>query len=93
MTTDGKKETRTQKHDEAAKKDTFIDSPIHSKAISILLTSGLTIFLAWKNQYFYALCGACLTLASVTSDRLKRIKISLRGFHSEWSHPRQKGPR
>jgi hypothetical protein len=90
---DGKKDTKTQNRDEAVTKENFIDFSIHPKTISIVLTSGLTIFLAWKNQYFYALCGACLTLASITSDRLKRIKISLQGFHSEWSHPRQKGPR
>ena len=83
----GKKDARTQNRDIAAKKDNFIDSPIHAKVISILLTSGLTILLAWKNQYFYALCGACITLAAVTSDRLKKIKISLQSFHAEWNSP------
>ena len=89
-TNEGKKDARTQNRDEAVSKEHFINSPIYMKAISLLLTSGLTIFLAWKNQYFYALCGACLTLAAATSDRLKRIKISLQGLHSEWNGPRQK---
>jgi hypothetical protein len=84
---DGKKDTRTQKRDDAVTKENFIDLQAHAKAISLLLTSGLTIFLACQSQYFYALCSACLTLAAVTSDRLKKIKISLQSFHAEWNSP------
>jgi hypothetical protein len=87
---DVKKDARIQNRDEALKEANFINLEAHAKAISILLTSGLTIFLASRNQYLYALCAACLTLAAATSDRLKRIKISLQGFHSEWISTHQK---
>ena len=82
---DGKKDARIQNRDEAANKEYFIDLQSYAKAISILLMVGLTIFLAWRDQYFYSLCGACLTLAAATSDRLKKIRIGLQGLHSEWS--------
>ena len=90
---DGKKDARIQNRDEALKEANFINLGGHAKGISILLTSSLTIFLACKNQYLYALCAACLTVAAATSDRLKRIKISLHGFHSEWISSRQTGDR
>ena len=83
---DGKKDVRIQNRDEAANKENFINLESHAKVISILLTSGLTIFLAWRNQYLYALCAACLTLAAVTSDRLKKMRIGLKGIQSEWTH-------
>jgi len=50
--------------------------------IKHLLTSGLTIFLAWKNQYFYALCGACLTLAAATTP-WQWTELCLY-FHANW---------
>ena len=87
---DGKKDARIQNRAEAGTQKIFIDLETHAKGISILLTSGLTIYLAWRNQYLYALCAACLTLVAATSDRLKRIRISLQGFHSEWSSAREK---
>jgi hypothetical protein len=81
---DGKKDARIQNRDEAATQVNCINLEAHAKAISVLLTLGLTIFLAYKGQYLYSLCGAALTMAAATSDRLKRIRISLHGIHSEW---------
>ena len=89
---DGKKDTRIQKRDETATNGNFINLEAHAKGISLLLTSGLTIYLAWRNQYFDALCGACLALAAATSDRLKKIKIGRQGLESNWESLRQGRP-
>ena len=67
---EGKEDARIQNRDEAANKGNFIDLQAHAKGISVLLMTGLTIFLAWKEQYLYSLCGACLTLAAATCDPL-----------------------
>jgi len=85
----GKKDARIQYRDDAETKENFIDLQSHLKGISMLVTSGLTIFLAWKDQYLFALIGACLTLAAATSDRLKRIRIGRQGFHGEWQASRK----
>jgi putative component of toxin-antitoxin plasmid stabilization module len=89
---DGKKDARIQKRDEATGNGNFINLEAHAKGISLLLTSGLTMYLAWRNQYLDALCGACLALAAATSDRLKKIKIGRQGLESEWQTARQSRP-
>jgi hypothetical protein len=86
---DGKKDASIQKRDEAITNGNFINLDGQARGVSLLLTAGLTIYLAWRNQYLDALCGACLALAAATSDRLKKIKIGRRGFESEWQTPRQ----
>jgi hypothetical protein len=85
---DGKQDTRIQSRDDATQKGNLIASPIYAKATSALLMFGLTIFLACKDQYFYALCSACLSLAAATCERLRKLKIGLHGLHSEWSDAR-----
>ena len=80
----GKHDTRIQKFEKSTSNGDFITLSSHAQGISLFLTLGLTMFLAYKDQYLYSLCGAALTLAAATSDRLKRIRISLQGLHSEW---------
>ena len=92
---DGKKDARIQNRAEAGTQKIFIDLETHAKGISILLTASLTILLAWKDQYLYALCGACLTLAAATCERLKKIRFGRQGFQGEWEasrKPRRAGP-
>ena len=89
---EGKKDARIQNRDEATTNGNFINLEAHAKGISLLLTSGLTIYLAWRNQYLDALCGACLALAAATSDRLRKIRIGRQGLESEWQSPRQSRP-
>ena len=90
MTKNGTKDARIQNRDEAVKKGDFMDLQAHAKWISILLMAGLTIFLSWKEQYFYALCSACLSLAAATSDRLKKIRLGRQGFQGEWDVVRRR---
>ena len=80
MTKNGTKDARIQNRDEAANRRYFIDLQCHARVITLLLMAGLTVFLSWKEQYFYALCSACLSLAAATSDRLKRSGWADRDF-------------
>ena len=89
MTRNGTKDARIQKRDGAANKRYFIDLQAHTKGISILLMAGLTIFLSWKEQYFYSLWSACLAIAAATSDRLKKIRLGRQGFQGEWEVARK----
>jgi hypothetical protein len=89
MTKNGTKDARIQYRDEAAKRGYYIDLQAHAKGISILLMTGLTIFLSWREQYLYSLCSACLALASATCDRLKRIRLGRQGFQGEWEVARR----
>ena len=84
MTKNGTKDARIQYRDEAANKRNFIELQAHAKGLSILLMAGLTIFLSWREQYFYSLCSACLSLAAATCDRLKKIRLGRQGFQGEW---------
>jgi len=90
MTKNGTKDARIQYRDEAANRRYFIDLQSHARGISILLMAGLTIFLSLKEQYFYALCSACLSLAAATSDRLKKIRLGRQGFQGEWDVVRRR---
>ena len=80
----GKHDTRIQNFEKLMTQDDFIQLRAHAQGISMFLTIGLTIYLAYRDQYLYSLFGAALTLAAATSDRLKRIRISLHGLHAEW---------
>ena len=90
MTKNGTKDAIIQNRDEAANKRYSIDLQAHAKGISILLMAGLTIFLSWREQYFYSLCSACLALATTTCDRLKKIRLGGRGFQGEWDVVRRR---
>jgi hypothetical protein len=85
MTKQGKKDARIQNRDEAEQKITFINLTAHAGGISLLVSSGLTMFLAWRSQYLAALSGACLTLAAATCNRLRKMQIGLQGFSCEWT--------
>jgi hypothetical protein len=88
MTKKGTKDARIQNRDEAANRRCFMELQAHARGISILLTAGLTIFLSWKEQYFYSLFSACLTFVAATSDRLKKISLGRQGFQGEWEAAR-----
>lgn len=62
---------------------------IYAQGISILLGFCLTIYLSCREQYLSSLISLTLTIAAATSDRLKKIKISLQGLHAEWCDPRR----
>ncbi len=85
---EGKQETRIQKSADSSRQRNFIDLTSNAPWVSVILTCGLTIFLASKKQYAYALCGAALSLVAATSDRLKRLRIGFHGLYSEWLQDR-----
>ena len=90
MTKNGTKDARIQNRDEAANRRYFIDLQCHARVITLLLMAGLTIFLSWREQYFYSLCSACLALAAATCDRLKKLRLSRQGFQGEWDVVRRR---
>ena len=82
----GKFDTKIHPFNETSNEKELI-SRMNGQAASVLLTIGLTIFMAVKRQYVYALCSAALSLCACTSERLRRLRIGLHGFSSEWSAP------
>ena len=80
----GNEETKIQKCEATMGQRNFM----RLTGFSLLLGFGLTIYLASQKQYWDALCGLALTLASATRDRLKRIRIGLHGIQAEWTDGR-----
>ena len=81
----GKYDTKTDKCDEAIEQRNLITLRIFAQGISIGLGLYVTIYLCSREQYLDSLLGLTLTIAAATSERLKRITISLKGLHSEWN--------
>ncbi len=85
--TKGKHETKIKNCDDAIEKRNFINLRNYAQGISIFLGFCLTIYLAYRQQYLDSLLGLTLTIAAATSDRLKRIRIGLKGLQSKWRDP------
>jgi hypothetical protein len=84
---DGKQETKIHKCDDAIEQRNLMNLRIFAQGISIGLGFFLTIYLASREQYLDSLFSLTLTMAAATSDRLKRIRIGLKGLQSEWRDP------
>jgi hypothetical protein len=81
---DGNEDARTQKYEWTTWQRNLMQLRALAQGVSILLGVGLTVFLAYKEQYFDALCGLALTIAGGSHDQLKRIRMGLQGFSAEW---------
>jgi hypothetical protein len=89
----GNEETNTHTREEPMNDENRMISGSRMQRISFLAASALTTYLAYRAQYFYALCSLALTLASATADRLKKIRIGLKGLHLAWNEPSRAGLR
>jgi hypothetical protein len=84
---EGKLETKIHICDHATEQRNLINLRICAQGISIALGFCLTLYLACREQYLDSLLGLTLTIAAATGERLKRIRIGLKGVQSEWRDP------
>jgi hypothetical protein len=84
---EGKHDTNIHRCDEAIEQRNLMNLRHIARGISIGLGFCLTIYLSYREQYFDSLLGLTLTIAAATSDRLKRIRIGIKGLQSEWRDP------
>ena len=84
---EGKQETKIHNCDAPIEQRYFINLRICAHAVSIGLGLCLTVYLACREQYLDSLLSLTLMIGAATSDRLKRIRIGLKGLESEWRDP------